>query len=71
MVGWGLSVREIEHLGDDLNNKLRSETMKGGRSEKVVINTIMEMKYKDEDNFALKKGNFTMTIIGNQLFKKI
>ena len=28
-----MSVREIEHLGDDLNSKFRSEVMKGGRSE--------------------------------------
>ena len=51
MVGWGLSVREIEHLGDDLNSKFRSETMKWGHSEKVIVNAIMEMKYKDERRF--------------------
>ena len=32
MVGMGLNVRELEHLGEDLNNKFRSETMKGGKS---------------------------------------
>ena len=51
MVGWELNVREIEHLGDDLNNKFKSDRMKGGRSEKVVIKTIMELKLKDERRF--------------------
>ena len=51
MVGWELTVRDIEHFGDDLNSKFRSETMREGRSEKVVIKKIMEMKYKDERRF--------------------
>ena len=29
MVGLGLAVREVEHLGEDLKNKFRSEFMKG------------------------------------------
>ena len=48
MVGWDLQVREIEHLGDDLNNKFRSEKMKGARSEKEVVRLIMKLKLKDE-----------------------
>ena len=47
MEGWELTVRDIEHFGEDLNSKFRSEAMRGGRSEKVVIKKIMEMKYKD------------------------
>ena len=41
-------MREIEQVGDDLNSKFRSEILRGGRSEKVVIKTIMDMNYKDE-----------------------
>ena len=36
MVGWGLSVREVQHLGEEIHNKYRSENMKLGMSEKVV-----------------------------------
>ena len=51
MVGLNLSVREIEHLGDDLNNKFRSEIMRGGKSERMVLKSIMELKLKDERRF--------------------
>ena len=51
MVGWDLEVREIEHLGDDLNKKFRSDRMRGGRSERVVIKTILDLKLKDERRF--------------------
>ena len=43
-----LQVREIQHLGDNLNNKLRSEKMKNANSEKEVVRQIMDMKLKDE-----------------------
>ena len=33
LVGREISVREIEHLRDELNDKFKSENMKGGRSE--------------------------------------
>ena len=33
MVGWDLEVREIEHLGVDLNNKFKSERMKNAVTE--------------------------------------
>ena len=46
-----MSVREIEHLGDELNNKFKSERMRDSRSEKVVIRTIMSLKLKDERRF--------------------
>ena len=48
MVGWELQVREIEHLGEDLNNKFKSEKMKGARSEQEVVKLIMRLKLKDE-----------------------
>ena len=48
MVGLRLSVREIEHFGEDLNNKFRSEQMKEAKSEKEVTKLIMELKLKDE-----------------------
>ena len=51
LVGWGLEVREIEHLGEGLHEKFKSEKMKGGRSEKVVVKSIMEMKLKDERRY--------------------
>ena len=48
MVGWELEVREIEHLGEDLNHKLKSERMKSARSEKEVIRSIMRLELTDE-----------------------
>ena len=51
LVGREISVREIEHLGDELNDRFRSENMKGGRSEQVVLKSIMDLKYKDERRF--------------------
>ena len=30
MVGLGLQVRELEHVGEELHSKFRSEVMKGG-----------------------------------------
>ena len=41
MFGWNLEVREIGHLGDDINQKFRSEKMREARSEKEVIKLIM------------------------------
>ena len=51
MVGRELEVRDIEHFGDDLNEKFKSEKMRGGRSERAVIKAIMELKLKDERRF--------------------
>ena len=48
MVKLNLQVREIQHLGDNSNNKLRSEKMKNANSEKEVVRQIMDMKLKDE-----------------------
>ena len=48
MVGWGLSVREVQHLGEEIHNKYRSENMKLGMSEKVVVKMITDLKLKDE-----------------------
>ena len=58
MVVREISVREIEHLGENLNDKFRSESMRGGKSEQVVLRSIMELKYKDERRFQreVKKG---------------
>ena len=51
MLELDLSVRELEHLGEDLNSKFRSEDMKKKRSEKQVIRHIMRLKEKDEKKF--------------------
>ena len=51
MVGRGLEVRDIEHLGEDINSKFKSESMKGGKSEKVIIEAIMDLKLKDERRY--------------------
>ena len=48
MVKWDLEVREIEHLGEVLNNKLRSERMREANSEKGVVRSIMNLRLKDE-----------------------
>ena len=48
MVRWDLCVRELEHLGDDIKNKFRSDSMKGGSSEKEVVRICMKLKLKDE-----------------------
>ena len=48
MVGLELGVRELEHLGDEIREKFRSENMRGGRSEREVIKLIMRLKLKDE-----------------------
>ena len=36
MVGLGLGVREVEHLGEDLKQKFRSEVMRGGKKDRDV-----------------------------------
>ena len=46
MLGWDLEVREIEHLGEDLNHKLKSVRIKNARSEREVIRNIMKLKLK-------------------------
>ena len=52
MLGLNLTVRDIEHFWDELNNKCRSDCMKlGGRSEQVELDSIMELKYKEERRF--------------------
>ena len=48
MIEWGVGVREIEHMGEDIKEKFRSESMKGGRSEREVIMLIMSLKLRDE-----------------------
>ena len=48
MVGLGIAVREVEHLGEDLKDKFRSERMKGGRKDREVISLIMKLKLGDE-----------------------
>ena len=55
MVGWNLEVREIEHLGEDLNNKFRSERMRNAKSEKEVIGLIMKLKLKDERKYQRER----------------
>jgi len=48
MLEWGVGVRELEHMGDDLKEKFRSASMKEGKSEREVIMLIMSLKLRDE-----------------------
>ena len=48
MVGMKLSTREIQHLGEDLNEKFRSDSMREKKQEKGVTREIMRLKLKDE-----------------------
>ena len=48
MVGLDLSLREIQHIGDDLNEKFRSDVMREKRQANGVIREIMRLKLKDE-----------------------
>ena len=48
MVGLGLGVREVEHLGEDLKQKFRSEEMRGGRRDRDVIELVIRLKLRDE-----------------------
>ena len=48
MVGLDIGVRELEHIGEGIKEKFRSEAMKGGRSEREVIRLVMRLKLKDE-----------------------
>ena len=44
----GVGVREVEHMGEDVREKYRSEEMKGGRSHREVIMLVMSLKLRDE-----------------------
>ena len=48
MIEWGVGVRELEHMGDDIKEKFRSETMKSGGREREVIMLVMGLKLRDE-----------------------
>ena len=52
MVGKGMSVRELAHIGEDIKNKFRSESMKEGNREQEVVNLVMMLKLKDERRHA-------------------
>ena len=48
MLEWGVGIRELEHMGDEIKEKFRSEKMKGGRSEREVVMLVMSLKLRDE-----------------------
>ena len=48
MLEWGVGVREIEHLCEDIRRKFRSELMQKGGCEREVIMSVMKLKLKDE-----------------------
>ena len=48
MIGWGVGVKELEYLGEDLRAKYRSEDMKKGGSEKEVVSLAMKLKLRDD-----------------------
>ena len=47
MIGWGVGVRELEYLGEELRAKYRSDSMKKGGSEKEVVSLPMKLKLRD------------------------
>ena len=55
MVGWELNVREIEHLGDDLNNKFKSDRM-GNIFQLLVCVKAQFMCMQDFSIFSMKVG---------------
>ena len=48
MIEGGVGVRELEHLGEAIKEKFRSERMRGGRSEREVVMLVMSLKLRDE-----------------------
>ena len=48
MVKLGIGGREVEHLGDDIREKYRSESYKSGKSHREIIELVMSYKLKDE-----------------------
>ena len=48
MIEWGVGVRELEHIGEDIKEKFRSENMRENKSEREVIMLIMSLKMRDE-----------------------
>ena len=48
MVGWNLGVRELEHFGEEIKEKFRSEMMRNGGCEREVIRLVMQLKLRDE-----------------------
>ena len=43
MLEGGVGVRELEHMGDEIRERFRSENMKGGRSEREVVMLVMSL----------------------------
>ena len=58
MIEWGVGVRELEHIGEDIREKFRSESMQDGRSEREVVMLVMSLKLRDEKSIIKdsKKG---------------
>ena len=48
MVALGIGVRELEHMGEEIRDKYRSESMKSGKSHREVIEFVMSLKLRDE-----------------------
>ena len=74
-----MGVRELEHLGEEIREKFRSESMQGGRSEREVIMLVMSLKLRDEKRHQkeLKKKRNTEKelwkgeIGSNRLYSKL
>ena len=54
MIEWGVGIRELEHMGDGLKEKFRSESMQSGKSEREVIMLVMSLKLRDEKKHQKK-----------------
>ena len=44
MIEWGVGVRELEHMGEGIKEKFRSEVMQSGKSDREVVMLLMSLK---------------------------
>ena len=50
MVGWEIEVREIEHIWEDIKEKLGSIQMRKDKREREDLSLVMRLESKDEKN---------------------
>ena len=48
MIEWGVGVRELEHMGEGIKEKFRSEVMHSGKNDREVVMLVMSLKLRDE-----------------------